>query len=337
MIGRAIMADKWQGSSRPSVSKLARSAVVYLRTQLTKLVSTALGTPLGLPVARKTNTDKAMQSFAQKNVAEPCLSVTGTMLSHPGCVRELNEDFVAWALSDEDAAHPTFRMMALVADGMGGHAAGEVASEIAAHTVVRLYNDLKGEPAGVLRDCMAAANEAIIAHARANPSCAGMGTTCTVLALKDDLAYLAHIGDSRAYLLRQGKLYQISEDHSLVAHLVKIGKLTAEEAARSPDRSSILRALGTHQAVKPYLFREGMPLRGGDIFILCSDGLTDVIDDGTISEVVGRLPPDEACRTLVDEALAAGGPDNVSVGIFALGASTLPTAEARSTRPLPIG
>ena len=276
-----------------------------------------------------------MRSLGLDQVKEPRLSVNGTMLTNPGIVRELNEDFVAWVLSDETDSAALFRMMALVADGMGGHAAGEVASEIAGRTVVRLYNALKGSPPEVLRACMAAANEAIIAHAQANPSCAGMGTTCTVLALQDDLAYLAHIGDSRAYLLRQGQLHQISEDHSLVAHLVRSGKLTPEEAAQSPDRSSILRALGTHQSTDPYLFREGMPLRAGDVFVLCSDGLTDVVDDATIHDVVARLPPDEACRQLIEAALAAGGPDNISVGIFALGGDPPPLEEARSTRPLP--
>jgi PPM family protein phosphatase len=276
-----------------------------------------------------------MQQHAQASVAEPRLGVAGAMLSHRGCVRELNEDFVAWSLSDSADPPLLFRMIALVADGMGGHAAGEVASEIAGRTFIRLHNELEGSPPEVLRGCMTAANEAIIAHARANPNCAGMGTTCTVLALQDDLAYLAHIGDSRAYLLRQGELYQISEDHSLVAHLVRSGKLSPEEAAQSPDRSSILRALGTHQSADPYLFREGMPVRAGDAFVLCSDGLTDVVDDATIRDVVARLPPDEACGQLIEAAVAAGGPDNISVGIFALGSDPAPPVEARSTRPLP--
>jgi protein phosphatase len=176
-------------------------------------------------------------------------------------------------------------------------------------------------------------------HADADPSCQGMGTTCTVLALKKDLAYLAHIGDSRAYVVRSGELHRITEDHTLVADLVNKGKLTPEEAASSPDRSILLRALGTHQAIRPFIFREGMPLHSGDIFVLCSDGLTDVVADTTICDVVGRFPPELACKQLIEAALTAGGPDNISVGVFEFGrdASTLDhhvSASARSTRPL---
>jgi PPM family protein phosphatase len=278
---------------------------------------------------------QSMHPLMQEEVSAQPLGVVGAMRSHPGCVRDLNEDFIAWVLSDSGDGPPQhFRLMALVADGMGGHAAGEVASEIAALTVLRLYNQLAGSPTEVLRDCMNAANKEIIKYGLANPGCAGMGTTCTVLAMKDDTAYIAHIGDSRAYLLRHSKLHQISEDHSLVAHLVKQGALTIEEAARSPQRGSILRALGSDDLIQPYIFREGLRLHGGDVLVLCSDGLTDVVDDPTIAHAIGELQPDEACRTLIDKALAAGGPDNISVGVFAFGGNRASQAEACATRPL---
>jgi PPM family protein phosphatase len=269
----------------------------------------------------------------QREAKAAQLGVTGAMLSHSGCVRERNEDFVAWTMSDD--ASRQFRMMAVVADGMGGHAAGNVASEIAGRTVLRRYNEVEGTPSQVLRVCMNEANDAIIQYARANPVCAGMGTTCTVLALKEDSAFIAHIGDSRAYLLRHGTLHQISEDHSLIAHLIKRGELSVEEAATSPHRGSILRALGIDSAIEPYVFREGMKLSSGDVFVLCSDGLTDVVDDKAIRETVASNDPDNACRMLVDQALAAGGPDNISVGIFLLGGQPKPPAGARTTRPLP--
>lgn len=145
-----------------------------------------------------------------------------------------------------------------------------------------------------------------------------MGTTCTVLAVRDGMAYLAHIGDSRAYLLRDRKLRQISEDHSLVAQLVRDGAITEEEAVRSPQRHVIVRALGLEPSVKPYISRKGLPLQAGDALLLCSDGLSDLVDDETIATTVARLPPAEACQELLDRALAAGGTDNISVGVFAV-------------------
>ena len=279
-----------------------------------------------------------MFKMRSRNAATPPapLSVSGTMLSHLGCVREINEDVVAFVLPDDGTLGGDFGMLALVADGMGGHAAGEVASRIAADTVLRLYYASEGSAPAVLAACLKAANQAIRAHAQAEAACAGMGTTCTVLALRDGAAFLAHIGDSRAYLLRDGRLQQISEDHSLVAELVRDGALTADEAARSPQRHVILRALGTEPSPLPSIWDQGLPLRAADVFILCSDGLSDLIDDQTIAETAARLPPRPACEALIDAALAAGGTDNVSVGIFALGADPPRSAEALSTRPLPV-
>lgn len=249
------------------------------------------------------------------------LSVTVAKLTHPGLVRPNNEDVVACVVPTEGGGAAARGVLALVADGMGGHAAGEVAAAIAADTILRLYSEYEreGSPDGVLRAAFAAANEAIWRRGRADPACAGMGTTCTALALHEDAAFLAHIGDSRAYLLRAGRLQQISEDHSLVAQLVRDGALTPEQATRSPQRHVILRALGIEPAAEPTVWSQGLPLRPGDVFVLCSDGLTDLIDDTTIGAIVGRLTPSEACEVLIDAALAAGGIDNVSVAVLAIG------------------
>jgi protein phosphatase len=264
------------------------------------------------------------------------LRVSGTMLRHPGCVRAVNEDVVAYVIPGENDLGAARGALALVADGMGGHAAGEVASRIAAETVVRLYYEMDGPPLDLLAHCLAAANQAIHEHSVSAPDCAGMGTTCTVLAFRDGAAFLAHIGDSRAYLWRDKKLHQISEDHSLVAELVRRGELTPEEAAYSPQRHVIVRALGTAPISIPSIWREGMRLLAGDVFLLCSDGLTDLVDDATIGETIARLAPFDACRTLVDAALAAGGTDNISVGVFVVGKEDPPPTQARTTRPTPV-
>jgi protein phosphatase len=225
-------------------------------------------------------------------------------------------------------------MLALVADGMGGHAAGEVASQIAARTVLRLYYKLEGPPPEILANCLRTANQAIRKRSRTDPDCAGMGTTCTVLAICEGAAYLAHIGDSRAYLLRDGRLRQVSDDHSLVAKLVRDGVLTEEEAAPSPKRNVLLRALGIEASVDPTIWQRGFSLHAGDAFVLCSDGLSDLVDDALIAETVTRLTPFEACYALVDAALAAGGTDNVSVGVFAVGARGPQSELPRTTRPI---
>ena len=136
---------------------------------------------------------------------------------------------------------------------MGGHAAGEVASALAADVIRRLYYDLDGAIPQVLADAFAAANRAILEYAAEHPECRGMGTTCTVLAFRDDKAWLAHIGDSRAYLLRDRKLHQLSEDQTLVAKLVSEGALTQERGRHSPMHNVILQALGTTAKIKPMI------------------------------------------------------------------------------------
>lgn len=265
----------------------------------------------------------------------PSLRISGTMLRHPGRVRAVNEDVVAYVIPGENDPDAARGALALVADGMGGHAAGDVASRMAAETVVRLYYELDGRPADVLARCLGAANRAIYERSLSDPDCAGMGTTCTALAFRDGAAFLAHIGDSRAYLWRDRKLEQISEDHSLVAELVRRSELTAEEAAHSSQRHVIVRALGTAPTSTPSIWRGGMRLLAGDVFVLCSDGLTDLVAASTIGETVARMPPFDACHFLVEAALAAGGTDNISVGVFAIVTDAQPP-EPRTTRPTPV-
>ena len=263
------------------------------------------------------------------------LSVTGTMLTHTGYVRDGNEDTVAYVLPEADSPVADRGMLAVVADGMGGHAAGEVASRIAVETIRRLYYQLPGSPVDVLKRCMETANDAILAHSRVETSCVGMGTTCSVLAIRGNTAFVAHIGDSRVYMLRDGELIQISRDHSLVAEMVRDGTMTVEEAAHSPQRHVILRALGTQEVAQPAFTKKGISIEPGDVFVLCSDGLTDLVDDETIRDTVAALSPFEGCQALLDAALAAGGVDNISVGVFSVGFVEASPAKTASTRPLP--
>ena len=253
-------------------------------------------------------------------MAKSPMPIIGAMRTDPGLVRELNEDVVAWITPQDKNVAANQGCLALVADGMGGHAAGEVASALAAEVVRRVYYDLKGPAPKVLAMAFSEANRAIVDYAGAHPECKGMGTTCTVLAFRDDKAWVAHVGDSRAYLLRKDRLMQLTEDQTLVAQMVREGTITKEEATHSPVQNVILQALGAVNQIKPMIASVGIPLQSGDVLILCSDGLFNMVPDTTIADIAGRLPPQEACNALIEAALAQGGHDNTSLGVFFVGA-----------------
>jgi len=241
------------------------------------------------------------------------------MLSHPGLARSSNEDSVIYSVPEAGSAEASLGALALIADGMGGHAHGEVASQIATQTVHYLFYS-RGQPVPVaLAEGFAAANFAIYERAQSDPACLGMGTTCTAVAVRGDQIWLGHVGDSRAYLIRDGAIQLISRDDTLVAEMVRQGKLTEDEALDFPDRHILVRALGIASQAEPTIWEEPFQARDGDILVLCSDGLTDVVNDETIHQTAAVMAPYEACEALIRHALDAGGPDNVSVGVLAIG------------------
>jgi PPM family protein phosphatase len=259
------------------------------------------------------------------------------MLSDVGAVRSHNEDVVLYAMPQENGAASRRGSLALVADGMGGHAAGEVASGLAAEIIRRVFYEVDGPVQAVLASAFAAANREILNWTKTHPECAGMGTTCTALALRDGEAWLAHIGDSRAYLLRGGSLTQLSDDQTLVAQLVQEGKLTAEEAQHSPVSNVILQALGMGPDIEPVVWNKPLALSAGDILVLCTDGLSGLVSNAVIADIAGRLAPHEACKALIEAALAGGGHDNISVGVIRASVETEQTTGAgQTTRRLTI-
>ncbi len=179
-----------------------------------------------------------------------------------------------------------------------------------------MYYECRGTVPEVLAAAFLAAHRAIQNWAELNPECKGMGTTCTAVAIRDGQAWLGHVGDSRAYLLRNGVFTQLSDDQTLVAQLVREGKLSREEAHKSPVSNVILQAVGTNGEIVPTIWSDPLQLTAKDVLVLCSDGLTGVVPDDMIAERVESLPPDAACEALIDAAIAAGAPDNVSVGVF---------------------
>jgi protein phosphatase len=260
------------------------------------------------------------------------------MRTDVGRVRSVNEDTVAFVAPSERDPETKLGLLAVVADGMGGHAAGEVASSLATEVFRRIYYSLDAPPSQALRTALATANRAVLDHAARNPECRGMGTTLTALAVRDNSLWLAHIGDSRAYILRSGKLTQLSDDQTLHAQLIRDGILTPEDASKSPGGNVILQALGTQPEIAPIVWTDGLPLRSGDRLLLCSDGLSNLVGDADIAEIVAREPPQEACGALIDHALEAGGHDNISVGVFAVEATAPDRAgdQAATTRIIAI-
>lgn len=207
-----------------------------------------------------------------------------------------------------------------VADGMGGHAAGEVASTIAVATIEREAEQAAARgalPYDVVADAVRRANAAILDDARQDPARQGMGTTASVLVTPDDDRYrIAHVGDSRAYLLRDDALRQITVDHTWVHEQVERGALGEEEARRHPFSNVLTRVLGTVDDVRVDLI-DG-DARPGDVFLLCSDGLTAVLDDMALRVVLSRPDSlDERADALVRAALEGGGPDNITVVLVA--------------------
>lgn len=237
-------------------------------------------------------------------------------MSDLGMRRQNNQDAVATMLADraewEGKGH-----LFVVADGMGAHAAGELASKIAVDNVIHTYHKLRTPPPSALRQAVSKANEIIHTKGQSSPEFNGMGTTCSCLVLLPGVALVAHVGDSRVYRLRSGQLEQLTFDHSLVWEMAAASQSTAEEVPACIPKNVITRSLGPHASVNidiegPY------QVQPGDVFLLCSDGLTGVVDDVLIGSLLESLPPQEAAETLVDVANLRGGPDNISVVVARL-------------------
>ena len=228
-------------------------------------------------------------------------------LTDVGRQREGNEDSLL-----EDP--PLFA----VADGMGGAQAGEVASRLAVETLGGLKPGDDGRAEEELADAVREANSRIHGKAASDKALAGMGTTITAARVHDGRIAIGHVGDSRAYRWRDGELDQVTHDHSLVAELERQGKLTPAEARVHPQRSMILRALGIEADVEIDTY--GFDAESGDVVLLCSDGLTGVVHDEVIREVLnGTETLADAAGELVELANISGGPDNITAVLFRLG------------------
>ena len=226
-----------------------------------------------------------------------------------GQKRHMNQEFIF--TSEESVGN--LPNLFVVADGMGGHNAGDFASRYGVSVLVEtVRKDKNFNPVKVMRNAIEAANREVFSQSRNDPSMAGMGTTMVVCTVVGGYAYIANVGDSRLYLAGSDSMTQITQDHSLIAEMVRLGELTPEEGRNHPDKNIITRAVGTNEDVKIDFF--DVKLDTGDQILMCSDGLSNMVEDQRIFEILkGEDTEADKAQVLVDEANANGGRDNIAV------------------------
>jgi PPM family protein phosphatase len=234
------------------------------------------------------------------------------MKSDLGKIRQKNEDFM------DEFVYKSGKVF-LVCDGLGGHAGGEVASKLAVGTIkefIKTNADVISDIPSLIREALTMANITILKKAKENSELLGMGTTCIILILYKRFAYFGNVGDSRLYLIREGKIKQISKDQSYVQSLIDKDIITAEEARDYPGRNIITQALGISNVITPQINPGGMAILENDKFFLCSDGLTGMLKDAEIFNTVENSDFPYACEKLIDLANSKGGIDNITVQII---------------------
>ena len=224
-----------------------------------------------------------------------------------GQKRQMNQDFI---FTSEDPVGNLPNLF-VVADGMGGHNAGDFASRYGVSVLVEsIKKDKNYNPVKILRSAIETANREVFRQSMEDESFSGMGSTMVVCTVAGDYAYVANVGDSRMYLACPG-LSQISQDHSLIAEMVRLGELSAEEGRNHPDKNIITRAIGTGEEIRIDFF--DIKLEPSNLIMLCSDGLTNMVSDEEIREILEGRAPEECAQALVDKANENGGEDNIAV------------------------
>jgi protein phosphatase len=240
-------------------------------------------------------------------------------ITDTGQVRPNNEDAYGHFEPADEEERRAKGCLYIVADGMGGHRGGEIASSLAVKTIQSSFYANGGDRASALKLAVVEANRIILRKATSDASLAGMGTTCTAMAVHDGFAYFVHVGDSRAYVLREDELVQLTQDHSLVGEMVRSGILSDEDARNHPKRNVITRSLGIQESVAADTPFSPFKLEKDDVFILCSDGLTSMLGDAEIGGLLGVDSPKSTCKKLVDLANERGGRDNITVVVVKVG------------------
>lgn len=234
-------------------------------------------------------------------------------LSDIGKIRKRNEDSYLekpLKIADDEKA-----IAMIVADGMGGHRAGDVASKEVINVFEKnLNNGTNNSLEDLLRNSILEANNSIINMSVAKKELKGMGTTCTALVLANNKAFIAHVGDSRAYLVRKNTIKQLTKDHTVAEHMVTFGMMSESEAQTSPKRNILMRAIGINDLLEVDML-EPINIYPNDIFVLCSDGLIEYVKEEEIKKIVSKNTPAAACEKMVATANLRGGKDNITVQI----------------------
>jgi len=232
-----------------------------------------------------------------------------------GRVRENNEDKYEFFIPEDDATIAARGLVFIVCDGMGGHEAGQIASELTTKTFIDVYLNHPSDSAEEAARCaVLAANRFVLDVARAVPSRRGMGTTLSAIMVIQDKALLAHVGDSRIYRLRDGDIKMLTSDHTWVEESIRMGTLTKEEAEQHPYRHVLTRAIGTEHDVNPDIFWDTVEV--DDIYLLCSDGINNHVSDEALRDIMATSPPSGCAWKVVGQALTGGGSDNATVIVF---------------------
>jgi PPM family protein phosphatase len=248
----------------------------------------------------------------------PGVEIAG--LSDVGCQRENNEDsYLYWEPAEDEDFRRKGRL-AIIADGMGGHEGGLEASRLAVETVREVYDaGFRDDPQTMLIEGFATAHSRILDFAERNPVFSGMGTTCTAVVLRGTDLFFAHVGDSRLYRMRDGRMERLTRDHSYVGRLVESGLVRAEDAEKHPQRHILTAALGAGLELGIDSGEPGLQVQTGDCLLLCTDGLWGVVTEEELETALRTHPPAESCAALVNLARLHGGPDNITLQVLRVG------------------
>lgn len=250
--------------------------------------------------------------------------------SDKGKLRRANEDFFDCQKIDDD------EYLFVVADGMGGHQAGDVASKLGTLTFVQQYKELREASVSIqeaLRKSIARANDEILEKATSDLQKRGMGTTFSAAVITNMTVHIVHVGDSRIYIARENEIVKLTKDHTFVEKMVEEGRLTEEEARDHPQKNILYMSLGARQSFAPEV-SESFGLKDKDILVLCSDGLNNMVTDSVIKEYVTSYPPKKAVEKLIDLANENGGIDNITILVIRIDGHG--TKSSEKTEPIKI-
>ena len=245
------------------------------------------------------------------------LVMDASYLSDRGRVRPINEDSAGVVIPADLNGLDRKGILMVVADGMGGHEGGELASRMTVDCVCRAYYAADADPETALIGAVKDANREVLQYARRNPQLAGMGTTCTAMVVVNGGAWLAHVGDTRLYLVRDRNAYRMTQDHSATMDLVNKGLLTLSEADHHEERNVILRAVGTREHVEPATWQKPFSVQPGDRLLICTDGLYETMADEELACICSMSTGSaQACQALLSLALERDGSDNLTVAVL---------------------